>query len=574
MKAPGTPPSYRLSDAEFDSLGSGYGSASALATLRSAQLSKRMLLLTAMHRTAGADGAAWQTLRGVTAARPDVGREVLGHPFVDSWATRLLRRPSAASAAGRGYLAGLAMAAAVRAGTDLELAGVECTGDLYIPTVGLVHGLGAGPVTLRHRGGELIFTGTAATVGVAAPYAQDAPGWCAARRFTVRSAAGPLTVAVEDLDPHRSCFGHTVAPRLGREHAAALESLVDSAWRLIADDHPEHAVAIGGCLRTVVPLLPPRNGSMSASAQTAFGAVAVSTPADAAGLALLLIHETQHMKLGGLLDLVRLCESARGGVYHAPWRADPRPVRALLQGVYAHAGVADFWRVRRTRSKDRERHTADFEFAYWLAQTRLAARALIGSGELTPEGERFVHRLMATLDGWATVPVDTAVTSGVADLMTAVATRWRLDNHRPEPDAVAKLAAAWLEGRPCPPIDRPVAAPAERGGQARVEGLAEQIRSRLTGAAAAAAGSADAAYLSGRLPEALASYRSAAMAAPDDPTAWVGLALAVRAGGDADAARALAERPDLVRATYVQLRASGGEPSPDELAAWLATGLS
>jgi HEXXH motif-containing protein len=573
MNASTAPPTYRLSGAEFDSLGSGYGDASALATLRSAQLSKRMLLLVAVHQATGTDSVAWQMLRDVTAARPDVGRDVLGHPFVDNWATRRLRRPTGAPAGRPGYLSGLAVAAAVRAGADLDLHIAECGGDLYLPTVGLAYGLGAGPVTVRHREGDLTFTGTASAVTVTAPYAEDAPGWCASRRFTVRSAAGPLTVTLEDLDPHRSCFGHAVAPRLDRERADALVSLVDGAWRLIASDHPAHAVAIAECLRAVVPLAPPRSGSTSASAQTAFGAVAVSTPDDPAGLALLLIHETQHMKLGGLLDLVSLCEPARDGVYHAPWRADPRPVRALLQGVYAHAGVADFWRVRRTRTAPGATRTADFEFVYWLAQTRLAAAALIGSGELTPEGERFVRQLVATLDGWRADPVDAGVRAGMEELMAAVATRWRLDNHRPEPDTVAGLAAAWVAGAPCPPIDRPVASRVQVGGPARVEGLAEHVRARLIGAAAPAAAPADAAYLSGRMPEALAAYRNAAVSVPDDPLGWIGLALAVRASGAADAARALAERPDLVRALYLRLRAEGQAPAPDDVATWLAAGL-
>ncbi|GAA4458919.1 HEXXH motif domain-containing protein [Phytohabitans houttuyneae] len=572
MNAPAGLPAYRLTGAEFDSLGSGYGDAPALATLRSAQLSKRMLLLAALRQAIGTDTAAWRALRDVTASRPDIAREVLGHPFVDSWATRCLRRSTGAPAAA--YLAGLAVAAAARAGTDLDLDVSECTGDFFVPTVGLAYGLGTGPVAVRVRADSLSFTGTASSVTVPAPYAVDAPGWCASRRFTVHSAAGPLTVTLEDLDPYRSCFGHAVAPRLDRAAAGTLESLVDGAWRLIASDHPQHAVAIGECLRSLVPLVAPLSGSTSASAQTAFGAVAVSTPDAAAGLALLMIHETQHMKLGGLLDLVRLCESTRDGVYHAPWRADPRPVRALLQGVYAHAGVADFWRVRRTRVAGGEARTADFEFAYWLAQTRLAAAALAGSDELTPEGERFVGQLVATLDGWWADPIDADIRAGVEELMVAVATRWRLDNHRPEPDVVAGLTAAWAAGRRCPPIERPAAAPAEAGGPARVEGLAAQVRARLTGTAAPAATPAEAAYLSGRVPESLSAFRSAAMSVPDDPPGWVGLALAVRAGGTADAARALAERPDLVRAAYVRLRAGGRAPAPDELAAWLATGLS
>ena len=572
MSAPGAPPTYQLSGAEFDSLGSGYGSPSALATLRSAQLSKRLLLLSAAHRGPGLDGAAWQVLRDLTAHRPDIAGDVLGHPFVDTWATRYLRSAGTPSVS-PGYVSGLAVAAAVRAGVDLDLPITGHTGELYIPTVGLAYGLGDGPVTVRLRDGDLTVSGTDTTVRVPAPYTEDRPGWCVSRGFTARSAAGPLTLAIEDLDPHRACFGHMVAPRLRADEASRFESLVGRAWRIIATDFPEHAVAIAGCLRAIVPLVSPASGSVSGSSQTAFGAVGVSTPDDPAVLALLLIHETQHVKLGAVIDHAPMYDPAGDGVHHAPWRADPRPARALFQGVYAHLGVADFWRVRRTRTAGDKVRTADFEFAYWLAQTRLAARALAGSGELTAHGERFVDRLTATLDGWAAAPAGDALAAGVDDLVTAVAVRWRLDNHRPEPETAAALAAAWLAGQPCPPLDPPPVAPAKLGGPARTDGLADHLRARLTGTTAPAPAPGDTAYLEGRWPAALSAYRRAAIDVPDDPLAWIGLALAVRAGGAPDGARALAERPDLVRATYLRLRAAGRTAAPDELAAWLAAGL-
>jgi len=567
------PQRHRLSGEEFGSLGSGYGVGSALATLRSAQVSKRLLLLHAVHRQiAGTDAHAddtWGALEDIAGRFPDVAREVLSHPFVDTWASRLLRSGTDLS-----YLAGLAIATAIRARADLSLT-IPGTGqDVSIPTVGLAYGLGAGPVTVTSRDGALTLTGPAATVTVPAVGAADPPGWCGVRSLTVESDCGALKVAVDDLDPHRACFGLPVASRLTPAGMARLERLFDGAWQLITTDYPAHAVALRECLRSLVPLEAPETGSVSASAQTAFGAVAVSAPPDPAGLALLLIHEIQHVKLGGLLDLVDLLEETGDGLYHAPWRADPRPAPALLQGVYAHTGVTDFWRVRRMRTSGDEARTADFEFAYWLAQSRSAATALADSGDLTALGERFVGELRHTLDGWAGVPVASSVAAIVDDLMTAVAVRWRLDNHQPTPETAAAAAAAWREGRSCPPIAKPSVARASAMGPARADGLGAQLRARLAAVAAPPAAPAEAAYLDGRLGDAVDAYRAATIDAPDDATAWVGLAVALRRGGDAAAARALVERPDLVRASLHLLRKNGDSPSPDNLARWLAAGLA
>ncbi|BCB82581.1 HEXXH motif domain-containing protein [Phytohabitans flavus] len=527
MDAPGDLPTFRLSGADFISLGSGYGTDAALGVLSSFEASKRLILLKGIYEAASSHeewkaahlADAWDLLLDVIDRRRDIREEVLNHPFVEVWATRSLGRMED-SRAGLDYLSSLAAAAAIRAGTDFELVITSSTSDLFLPTVGLAYGLGPGKVTVRFRGGDLTFAGADTTVTVPAPYTEDTPGWCASRRVTVESPAGRLTVTLEDLDPYRNCFGLPVTPRLDQAATSELASTLEASWRLMAADYPEHAAAVLRCVRSLVPLVRPATGSTSGSAQTAFGAVAVS-PADPAGLALLLIHETQHVKLGAVLDFARLFVPG-DGLYHAPWRADPRPVRALLQGVYAHAGVADFWRVRRSRTDGNQARMADFEFAYWLAQSRMAARELAGSDELTPVGERFIRSLIGTLDGWAATPLDATLATGVEDLMTAVAVRWRLDNHRPEPDAVASLVAAWQDGHRCPPLGAASVPPSADGRPANVDGLAAQVRARLTATTPPPADPGDQAYLEGRLGDAITAYRAAATDVPEDPRAGSG----------------------------------------------------
>ncbi len=587
-------PTYRLTGAEFRRLGSGYGDESTLSTLRAAQLTKRLLLLRGVHDLAaggpawtGALDDAWAVLREITERWPDAARPVLGHPFVDTWASRSLRLLRAGEPADLGYLSCLAVAAASRAGYGVSLTAATPRGQFEVPTVGLAYGLGDGTATATCDGAGLVIEGPARTVRVGSPEFEDAPGWCARREVTVDSAGGPLTVAVEDLDGYRSCFGLPVSPRLDPAGVRRLAELLAGAWRLIVDEYPPYVGILRQCLGAVVPLVAPAAGSVSASAQTTFGAVALSPPDDAAGLALLLIHETQHMKLSAILDLVDLTRPDDEGLYHAPWRRDPRPASALLQGAYAHAGVTDFWRVRRSSGVARARQ-ADFEFAYWLEQSRRAAGTLAGSGALTEHGEVFVGELIDRLDGWRRAESLAGwLSGGIDDLARAVSVRWRLEHHRPEPALVARLASAWRANAGCPPVDPPAVLPSPTGGPPVLEGRVATLRAWLadgTGpaddrrpAAASATPHENGRAGDPRVPEAAAKPDGAGtggdsagdFAAPDGPAAWTELALDL----SGTAGWALAERPDLVRDLLAALSRDGAAPTPAALAGWLAGGL-
>ena len=75
-----------------------------------------------------------------------------------------------------------------------------------------------------------------------------------------------------------------------------------------------------------MPLQPgPEGRDISAAARQAFGAVGVALPADPVTLALLLIHEFQHVKLGAVLDLYDSVRCQRRP-------ALPRPVAGGLRG--------------------------------------------------------------------------------------------------------------------------------------------------------------------------------------------------------------------------------------------------
>ena len=99
------------------------------------------------------------------------------------------------------------------------------------------------------------------------------------------------------------------------------------AWRVVHRDVPAHAAALDGGLRAVVPLAPdPARPLRSATARHAFGAVAVTPDPDPEAMAVLLVHEWQHAKLGAVLDLYDLVEPGRR--HPDPGALAPRPAAA------------------------------------------------------------------------------------------------------------------------------------------------------------------------------------------------------------------------------------------------------
>jgi uncharacterized protein len=584
---PVQPPAYRFTARQFDELAAGYGDESTMELLRSSQASKRRLLLHAVIRAAVDSpewtewnlAESWALLQSAaTAGGQTVADEVLHHPFVDAWAMRCLaalRRGTAADTPPRAdlaYLPALATAAALRGGVSFHLAVPLPAGRLNLPGIGLADGLGPGIAKVAGDGELLTIAGPDRTVQVPAPYTVDAPWWYPRRLVTVDSPAGRLAVAIEDLDAYRSCFSLPLADRLSGPALRALADALASAWQVIGSHHPRYALAMRVGLRALVPLQPPERGAVSAAARRAFGALATSTPPPGTDLALLLIHETQHMKLGAVLDLVDLYDRADTTLHHAPWRADPRPVGALLQGVYAHAGVADYWRVRRALEPGEAARAAELEFTHWLEQTRRAAGTLMRSGSLTEHGERFVARLIDTLESWRGEAIGSDIAAGASDIVRAGAVRWRLANLRPSTAEVHRIAEARRDGAPCPRIAGVPAAEPATPSPAVLDGLAGRIRAGLIGDGTRAPSRAEEdAYLAGDFAGASLRYRAAVAAAPHLLEPWIGLALSSRRDGARPGSRILTERPDLVRAVYLAL--DGRESAPDELAGWLADGL-
>ncbi|GIE87815.1 FxsB family cyclophane-forming radical SAM/SPASM peptide maturase [Actinoplanes regularis] len=368
-------------------IASGFGDAETIGWLAEQELAITRALLFAVVDQHGAN-AAWEILGNVEAMAPDAVREVLAHPYVRPWAVERLR------GGGVSYLGALAAASAVRAGIPVEVEVEAVDGVVHLPEVGTVHlPIGAtGPARLRFDGAALRLTRSGEEI--VADLSRHAPteSWQPVRRVAL---ADGWTVRIEDGDPARACHRWPLTGRLRDDEERDWRSALAEAWQLIRAEVPGYAPALRTALRTVVPLRADESGAQRAStARHAFGSVAAAL-AEPADLAVLLVHEFQHGKLGALLDLCDLFDLNSDARMMVGWRPDPRPVEGVLQGVYAHAAVADLHRVRLGRDEHAEQVYAKYH--RWTVD---AIDGLRATGGLTPLGEDFVDRLAATVQAW------------------------------------------------------------------------------------------------------------------------------------------------------------------------------
>jgi len=393
---------HTMPAAHFATLATGYGDDQAVSHLAAAHLSiTRGLLGQVRDKMAGtpADDAAWEIL---TAVDPAVLDGVLTHPYVRAWALRCLRDPGERA----DHLSAVAAAAAIRAGLPAELTVPVQNGYLHLPGLGRLRTPAASDVTIS-TGPDWFSAQAAADAQYHVKFADPGSAWEPVRRL---HAAG-TSVALEDTDPYRNCHQWPAAPRLTGGEARRWQENYLQAWELITREYPAYAAGLASGLTTITPLSTDTAGSeISAAARQAFGAVAAALPDSPDTLALLLLHEFQHVKLGALFDLFDLFDHEDTQLFYAPWRPDPRPAGALMQGVYAHIAVTDFWRVRRHQLAGEEAQNAAARFALWRAQTTEAAQTLATSGAVTALGQRFADGMLATLCQWHDEPVPPAAT--------------------------------------------------------------------------------------------------------------------------------------------------------------------
>jgi uncharacterized protein len=427
-----------MSGGTFRALAGGLGGAAAVTELIEAQRSLRRALLGAVYQAGSAAPgtpeavraalrAAWAVLTTIDGERPEALDAVLAHPYVRVWAVRCLERLKPASdrraiadgassgpglAADLGHLGAIAAVAAMRATVKADVSVPVVDAAIHFPTLGrlaidrdAVAQHGAGPEvasvvvadgTVTIRAGESYWELAVADLLAGQPRSGAvAAGGGPAGWQPVRLLRAPgISVSMEDTDPYRSCHQWPASARLTDSEFALWQRCFEEAWGEISQHHPAYAPALAAGLSVLMPLSPgPEGKDVSATARHAFGAVSAALPAEAVTLALLLIHEFQHVKLGAMLDLYDLYDPADGRLFHAPWRDDLRPLEGLLQGTYAHLAVTDFWRARQEVTAGTAAEAAGERFAYWRAHTRDAIETLVNSGSLTPLGMQFAGEM-------------------------------------------------------------------------------------------------------------------------------------------------------------------------------------
>jgi uncharacterized protein len=338
---------------------------------------------TGVLERAAAEGQ--RLLYTLDAQYPAAVREILTYPLVEAWAMQCLRWPGNADAdLNRAHLAGLAAAAALRAGIEAELAVPVRGGAVYLPAAGAFEvAAGTGPI---------------ARVRVSASGITAARGlrkWRTVRRITAMG----MSATVDDLDPFRDCQAWTATGRLATTAWESWRLRLAAASTRLATELPGYSSVIGAGLRSVIPILPSAaNRRLSGISRQAFGAVALALPDDPGSMSELLLHEMQHVKLAALGDLYDLVDRADGSRFLVPWRSDARPIEGLLHGTYAHLAIAELWRFRARAAPHGPAPERYRTYRSWVED---AIDTMLNAGSLLPAGERFVEGMRATVKGWA-----------------------------------------------------------------------------------------------------------------------------------------------------------------------------
>jgi HEXXH motif-containing protein len=594
---------HRISLSTLDAIACGSAGPDVVHEVRKAERSRTLLLLRAIRDEAASSSktrgplppteSAWQVLDHVQQSAPAALETVLSYPYVAGWAgftLRHLRRghPTDPTPAWvhLGQLHSIAAAAALHAGIDVDVRVPARSGTVSVPTLGAAYSP-AGRVDqwsvarIRSCDRDRRIDIGDNTVRLPPDLSQDATGWWALRRLTCREGSHVLSLRLDDLDPYRGLYETLDPHRLDDAELTRWQGMLDEAWHLVCRHIPDKADAMSAGLDVVVPHpFTSRFPLISASSGEAFAGINVARPHTPEDLAEILVHEYQHVLLGGLLHLVPLTRQDEGRLFYAPWRDDPRPAAGLLQGVYAFFGVTEFWRAAATSGDDAIADFAAFTCARWLEPTLEAARALLADRTVTEAGRRFLDGIAEQLVTWG----DVSPQHRVAEVVNADhRAGWRLRHLRPDPGVVAGLARAWQEadedGAPGRCTESLVSQPDGPWSLARVDLLRCVVRegsssvnpalAELTGATVA-----DLALADGRYADALDSYRTEIAGDPDHPPSWTGFALAWSCLVSGPGPGLLLQRPQLVRAVHRSLRAGTEAPQPDTLATWLADRLS
>jgi len=353
----------------FTDIAKGDGDLEVLRHLREAQHSKHLMLLHVVTEAAeGADPnfrevvafwAGYKLLAAVQAADPCAVAWVFGLPHVGAWAHDCLVRLDRGLPPDFGYLACAAASAAVRAGVRFELDVPVRDGQVLLPGLGCLNTVDWDSWTRLRGDGERVSADTLIDVPYALLRPDDGfggpiPHWRGTPVIRAAVEGKAWNVLLEVTDRYLDRYSLPMSATLSAGQVTSWRQCIQSAWQVLAQHHGWAWRPVADAVSVIVPLTQRSDADpISETTPAAFGAIATSWPPDPVMMAETLVHEFQHLKLCGLLDMVPLIEPGGERVQlYAPWRQDPRPAGGLLQGVYAHLGIARFWNAQRRVETD------------------------------------------------------------------------------------------------------------------------------------------------------------------------------------------------------------------------------
>ncbi|MCO8271209.1 HEXXH motif domain-containing protein [Actinoplanes sp. TRM 88003] len=533
-------------------LGTGFGTPENLARLAAGQRQKRQVLLRMLlNDAAGIEGA------GLAEAAPHITGEMLDYPTVGVWLVHCIRRIAHPDGrddvplwADLGYLGWLRAAAFVTARQAGHVEVVVRDGAVMLPGLGLARL--APPGTHGHATltGRFEFTMGDTRFVVRDPGGEGDERWLPLRKLGATYSA-LRTVHLDDLDPFRDFSDpYTKAqltappPRLTAAQAARWSRNFMGALEILRRQHEGYSTGIDAVLRTVVPLTaePVPNGVSNTSLH-AYGGVNMSAAGGPQQFALTLIHECQHAKLTALSDQAELQKPSTAQDLYAPWRDDPRPLTGLLQGIYAHIGVTDFWRVYR-REPGPKALMAEVEFARWRTQVQQALLVAAASPLLTEAGTAFVAAMGAAIRHWSAETVPARLETLARESSAGHLVAWRVRNMTVNVD---DLHSRWSRGLDAGELPPSQVVPGEVPLRSRLPVGYVKMNQAAGVDPGPDVPAADLAYTEGDFERALALYTAET---PPSPETWAGLALTLRQLSDEQTVSALFQRPEVVAALH------------------------
>jgi HEXXH motif-containing protein len=561
--------------------------------LLGAQHSKHLMLLRAVAEAADMAGpsasttaafqAGFSLLAQVQAADPDAVTWQLGLPHIGAWAHDCLTSLDQGSSPDFGYLAAAAAAAAIRAGLAFELDVPALDGRVPLPGLGCLHATGQQP-WIRLRG-----DGVHVTVGdeTDMPYAalvpddgsgEPVPHWQGTPLIRAVTDGHAWDVLLETRDRHLDRYTQrmSIAPTV--DEITKWRHVIQSAWQVLVRHHGWAAASLAQGVCVIVPLTP-ESDLDSATTPAAFGAIATSLPPDPVMMAETLVHEFQHLKLSGLMDMLPLIEPSEERVY-APWRQDPRPADGLLQGVYAFLGIVCFWDVQRHVETDQDGILrSQVMYERWRPAIEVATSTLLSTGALTPTGVLFVNMIRERVHSLESESVPDHAKEIAGEVALDHLLTWQLRHMALNDAEVAILADSYRRGEPL----RDQALP-KTWIKEEMRKVDSAVRTRLLGmrhlepkryrelcaAGVPQLGQADALLINGPASAAVRAYRDEITADPQ-PEAWIGLALALhRQLRSSPLLQIFTTKLPLIFDTYACLSQQGFRTDPLDLAAWFA----